>query len=340
MTRIGQNPAKLGIQAYKPQKLGIATITYIPSLEGYFKDSFSILKLTIKSLEINTPERYDLLVFDNGSCYKVQKELVKLQNQGKIRWLILSEQNLGKIGAQNWVFAAMPNEWICYTDSDVLFRKGWLEASRAIISHFPEAGMVGAQPCFFDVLKGKGQAHLSLHANPKFQVNLYTPDKNVVDEYCRGINASVELSAKYLATQLEMVQVVNDGFQAGLGASHMQFLISSELARSVVPLPYKSGLNQDEDRQLDQRIDELGRLHISTLQPYVVHMGNVLDEWVRELAVSAGIDRKQSARLIHRGREHLSQRTYGLSWLANHKWTRNWLVRFYNKLFHVLSTRQ
>ena len=50
MTRIGQNPAKLGMQAYQPKKLGLATITYIPSLEGYFRDSLAILKLTLEVL--------------------------------------------------------------------------------------------------------------------------------------------------------------------------------------------------------------------------------------------------------------------------------------------------
>ncbi len=159
MTRIGQNPAKLGMQAYQPKKLGLATITYIPSLEGYFRDSLAILKLMLESLHKNTSEAFDLLVFDNGSCYEIQEELLQLQHQGDIQWLHLSSVNLGKTGAQNWIFSAMPNEWIGYTDSDVLFRKGWLESSRDIIDHFPEAGMVGAQPCYFDVLKGKGKAH-------------------------------------------------------------------------------------------------------------------------------------------------------------------------------------
>ena len=101
MTRIGQNPAKIGMQAYQPQKLGLATITYIPSMEGYFRDSLAILKLTLESLHQNTSEPFDLLVFDNGSCAEVQNELTQLHHEGAIRWLILSNDNLGKTGAQN-----------------------------------------------------------------------------------------------------------------------------------------------------------------------------------------------------------------------------------------------
>ncbi len=337
MTRIGQNPAKLGMQAYQPQRLGMATIVYIPSREGYFRDSLAILKLTLASLRQNTPEPFDLLVFDNGSSPVIQKELVELQQQGVIDWLILAGKNLGKTGAQNWIFSVMPNDWIGYTDSDVLFRKGWLEASREIIAHFPDAGMVGAQPCFFDVLRGKGQAHLRLHSKAGFKIARYTPEVAITTEYCRGVNATPELSAKYHAAELELVRVKKDGFQAGLGASHMQFMIPAELAKRIIPLPYRSGLSQEEDRQLDLRIDQNGKLHLSTLVPYVVHMGNVLDEWVKDLVADAGLESGVWA--LHDGKARITGRTYGLGWLARHRQSRNWLVRLYNKLFQVLSDK-
>lgn len=337
MTRIGQNPAKLGMQAYQPQKLGLATITYIPSQEGYFRDSLAILKLTLESLRRNTSEPFDLLVFDNGSCSAIQKELVGLHHQGVIDWLILAGKNLGKTGAQNWIFSAMPNEWIGYTDSDVLFRKGWLEASREIIAHFPDTGMVGAQPCYFDVLKGKGQAHLPLRSKAGYQIMPYAPEKEVTDEYCRSLNATPELSAKYHAAQLELIRVKRDGFQASLGASHMQFLIPAELARRIIPLPYRSGLSPEEDRQLDLRIDQNGKLHLSTQKSFVVHMGNVLDDWVKTLASEAGI--KQGMWVRKTDNATMAGRTYGLGWLARHTSSRRWLVRLYNKLFQVLSNK-
>jgi glycosyltransferase involved in cell wall biosynthesis len=337
MTRIGQNPAKLGVKAYQPLELGIATITYIPSLEGYFHDSLDILKLMLQSLIRNTVEAFDLLVFDNGSCDEITNELNLLHQKGIIRWLVLSGENIGKTGAQNWIFSAMPNEWICYTDSDVLYRKGWLEASRAIIRHFPSAGMVGAQPCFFDVLKGKGQAHGPLLSSDKFKFLSYKPEKAVVEEYCRGINANPELAAKYHACRLEKIQVDKDGFQAGFGASHMQFLIPSQLAHRILPLPYQSGLSQEEDRQLDLRIDQAGALHLSTIKPYVIHMGNVLDDWVLDLTTRAGLDLDRSEWQTSRGQTTTRQRTYGLGWLAKHQWSRSMLLRLYNKLFQVLS---
>lgn len=339
MARIGQNPARLGIKAYQPQKLGVATITYIPSQDGYFRDSLSILKICLDSIICNTSEPFDLLVFDNGSCAEIKEELNLLHRNGTIRWLIQVDKNLGKTGAQNWMFSAMPNEWICYTDSDVLFRKGWLEASRELIHHFPGAGMVGAQPCFFDVLKGKGRAHLPLLASKRYRLESWKPDTAVVEEYCVGINASRELAAKYHACRLDNIRDGRDGYQAGLGASHMQFLIPSELARRILPLPYQSGLNPEEDRELDLRIDKTGALHLSTLKPYVVHMGNVLDEWVITLASEAGVQVDRNGGL-NKSKTTMRQYKDGLSWLAAHSWSRTWLVRLYNRLFKILSDQK
>lgn len=131
--RIGKNPAKAGLPAYQPQKLGVALIVYIPFTEGYFANSLEILKYQIASLRAATPLPYDLLVFDNGSCPEVVADLQQMQANEEIDWLVLSAHNLGKAGAWNWIFAAMPNELICYADSDVLFRPGWLEASLEIL---------------------------------------------------------------------------------------------------------------------------------------------------------------------------------------------------------------
>jgi hypothetical protein len=233
----------------------------------------------------------------------------------------------------------MPNEWIGYTDSDVLFRKGWLNASRDIMDHFPEAGMIGAQPCYFDVLKGQGKAHHGLKPRADYKILPYTPDETVTDEFCRGINAAPEQAAKYHAMHLQVLQTRKADFSAVLGASHMQFLIPAQLAKCILPLPYRSGLSQEEDRQLDLRIDQSGKLHLSTLDPFVVHMGNVLDDWVMDLAGEAGIRLGTGISTSERSKTSSTGRTYGLGWLARHAGTRRWLVRLYNKLFQVLSDR-
>ena len=92
--RKGQNPAKMGAQAYQPSQLGILLLVYIPMKSGYFVDSLKILKYQLASIHKNTPEGFNLLVFDNGSCREVKDDLYKLQTYGWIDWLTLSRQNL------------------------------------------------------------------------------------------------------------------------------------------------------------------------------------------------------------------------------------------------------
>jgi len=276
--RTGQNPSKSGIPAYEPKQLGIALLVYIPFMEGYFKHSLDILKFQIASLYENTEGQFDLLVFDNGSCPEVIDTLGDLNNDHFIEWLVLSQNNLGKVGAWNWIFGSMPNELICYADSDVFFRQGWLAASLEIIKAFPKVGMVSAQPTFHDVLDGKGKAHLELHEDQNFRNGKYHPENEIVKEYCLGIGADDDLSARFFNMDLPCITDLRSNTNAVVGATHMQFIIPRELARELIPLPVSKGLHRAETTTLDRKIDQLGYLHLSTQENYVMHMGNTVNK--------------------------------------------------------------
>jgi Glycosyl transferase family 2 len=280
--RTGKNPAKNGLPAYTPHPLGVALITYIPFTEGYFEHSLEIFGYQLASLRASTSQPFDLLVFDNGSCPQVVARLKELYDQKQIDWLILSGHNMGKAGAWNWIFSSMPNELICYADSDVLFRPGWLEATLDVLKAFPQAGMVGAQPNFYDVMQGAGTAHLALLKDSQYLPGEYLPDKETIDEYCLGIGASDELAAPFYKNHLPIVTRQDSGVWAVLGASHMQFTIPRQVARQVVPLPATKGLLRAETMSLDHKIDGLGYLHLSTTESYVFHMGNTITEHLLE----------------------------------------------------------
>jgi glycosyltransferase involved in cell wall biosynthesis len=275
--RTGQNPSKTGIPAYKPKQLGIALLVYIPFMEGYFKQSLEILKFQMASLYENTEQEFDLLVFDNGSCPEVIDTLRDLNDDRYIEWLILSKNNLGKVGAWNWIFGSMPNELICYADSDVLFRQGWLEASLKIIQAFPKVGMVSAQPTFHDVLDGLGNAHLSVQSDQNFSNGKYRPEHEIVEEYCLGIGADDDLSTRFFNMDLPCITDLRSNTKAVVGATHMQFIIPRGIARQLLPLPVTKGLHRAETTSLDRKVDELGYLHLSTQENYVMHMGNMIN---------------------------------------------------------------
>jgi len=345
--RVGRNPAKAGIPAYSPRPLGVALLVYIPDQQGYFANALEIFKIQVESLYKATPQGFDLLVFDNGSCPPVVQALQGLQAGGRIDWLVLSRHNMGKAGAWNWIFSCMPNELICYADSDVLFRPGWLEASQRVLETFPRAGMVSAQPNFFDVLDGQGTAHQALQADGRFQFGELRPPTAVVDEYCFGIGADEALSERFHNQSLPYLRDVHRGVQAVLGASHMQFIIPRQVARQVAPLPASKGLLRAETISLDRKVDELGYLHLSILENYVFHMGNTLTERLLKELRQAGLDAPTSAPDTTAGpasrpagktaasvRKSLLQRS--LEGLARRPQFYRWLERLYHLLFRVL----
>jgi len=334
--RTGKNPAKDGLPAYTPHRLGVALIVYIPFTQGYFENSLQVFGYQIASLRAATSEPFDLLVFDNGSCPEAVSKLKELHAQGEIDWLILSAHNMGKAGAWNWIFAAMPNELICYADSDVLFRPGWLQASLEVLQAFPQAGMVGAQPNFYDVMHGEGKAHQALRSDPEYSFGDFLPDQDTVDEYCFGIGASDELAAQFHNTPLPAITHQTTGTQAILGASHMQFTIPRQVARQVVPLPATRGLLRAETMSLDRKIDQLGFLHLSTPNAHVFHMGNTINE--RLLQEVERITAIPPARepILKRSPARASRTQRWLASLAKRPRYQRLLLRAYNLLFRVL----
>jgi GT2 family glycosyltransferase len=333
--REGENPARTGQSAYTPQQLGIALLVYIPHLEGYFAEALEILKIQIASLHARTPVPFDLLVFDNGSCEEVRAALTGWQAGGWIDWLQLSRHNLGKTGALNWIFAALPNPLVCYADSDVLFRAGWYEKSRRILDAFPAAGIVSAQPCFFDILRGEGTAHLS-EAARAYPRRDYRPPREIVHEYCQGIGAPPDVVQRYRDATLTMLQ--SEDASAVLGATHMQFLARREVIAAVLPLPVSQGLSPAEDRELDMRVDRAGYLHLSTANAYVYHIGNRIDDITR--AEAAGLPSIDSARpaALKRSWSPLKRRMVRASaGLLKVPFFRKLFLRVYNAMFNLYS---
>ncbi len=332
--RIGQNPARRSIAAYSPNRLGVASLVYIPMLEGYFADMLAVVELHLRSLRQNTSEPFDLLVFDNGSCDRVKDCLLDWQKEGLIDWLVTSRYNLGKTGALNWMLAAMPNELLVYSDSDVLFRPGWLEQSLAIYHAFPRAGMITAQPDFLPLADGTMTAHVALDP-AEYETGPFMLSQYAVDEYVRGLGNKERTRERVEGKPVLAALHRTSGVRAVIGATHMQFLGPRAVLQQALPLPATLGLSPEEDQVLDKRVDDHGHLHLSTPEPYVYHMGNQVDE----IALGAKIE--NSAVTAHQPVAASNDR-WPLKWriiasLARSSLLRGFFTRLYNRLFQIYS---
>lgn len=293
--RIGQNPAKSAREVARPQKVTVAVLNYIPMLSGFFAETLDVLKVCLNSLYENTAPPHDLMVFDNGSCREVQEFLLQEQQAGRIQFLILSEKNLGKGGAWDVIFPAAPGEVIAYTDSDVLFSKGWLEASLEILNTFPNVGMVTSRPfrtrpeLMTETLEwAKQQPEVAIEEG-----QLIPWDTFLEFDLSLGSDEE-EIRNRYESTR--DIRLTYHGVTAQVGASHWQFVARKETLMKFVPFEMNRPMGQV--LRLDEAINSSGLLRLMTPKPFAMNMSNTLPKWIRGKQANLSTTRSRWTRRI------------------------------------------
>jgi len=283
MPRVGQNPLKWVDEVHRPKEITVTTIVHIPFLGGYWTKSLDVLKLCLESMRESTELPFDLMVFDNASCAKVKDCLLDLYRQNEIQYLTLSERNVGKVGAWNFLFAAAPGEVVSYTDSDVFFLPGWLEASMNVLETFPEAGMVSAQPGFGPLCQRRLNTLLAARRSPSVTIregNDLIPEAYLVALHVGLGDREDQIKRENLRNRKD-VFLTRGSTTASLSASHFQFTTTREVLTRIPPLKAKRGLG--DVGQLDKALDDTGFWRLSTTDYLVHHMGNRVPDLQGEL---------------------------------------------------------
>jgi glycosyltransferase involved in cell wall biosynthesis len=164
--RLSKGPTRFETVEYRPARVTICVLVFIPEQFGYYQQRLDLLKVCVASIVNHTPpEAYDLLVFDNSSCSEVVDYLRSLHEEGIVQYLFLSRSNVGVANAHKFMFSTAPGEIIAYSDDDVFFHPGWLDAHLEILETFPKAGMVSG--CCGEQLGKKGKDVLVEHEGVK-----------------------------------------------------------------------------------------------------------------------------------------------------------------------------
>ena len=273
--RIGQNPAKSINKSVQPERVTVAIVNYIPVLSGYFTQSLDVLRVCLQSLWQHTDANYDLLIFDNASCAEVRQFLLQAHEQGKIQYLMLSEQNIGKSAAWNIIFAAAPGEILAYADNDIFFYPGWLNALANVIDTIPDIGMVTGMP-LLNPEQFSTQTIAWAQAHP--EALLERGSLLAWDDYWRhaGQLGNDEAKARTFYEEHESLRLIYQGQKYYVGAGHFQFVARREVLQRILPLPAQRPMGQV--RALDVAVNELGYLRLCTSQWWVEHIGNTLTE--------------------------------------------------------------
>jgi GT2 family glycosyltransferase len=273
--RVGHNPARFVEKVAQPAETTVAVVNCIPFLGGYYEQSLDVLKIVIESLNA-TRERahpYDVMIFDNHSCLEVRTYLKDASDQGKIQYLILSDQNVGKIGAWNFIFGAAQGEYVVFSDGDIGFRPGWLNASLEIFKTFPNVGMVTARPLPYTLEYSTATIEWAKKQVPEvLEIGQFLP-WDVFVEHGRSLGKTGKPKL-YQFAPVDMYRLNYSGKRAYVGAAHFQFTARTDVLRKVTPLPSDQPMRGE--RALDIAINQMGLLRLMTEQALVWHMGNRL----------------------------------------------------------------
>ena len=331
MTRIGMNPARNRVSDYRPARVTVATIVYLPHLTGYFQNRLDVVRLSFETLLRNTETPYDLLVFDNASCAEVKTYLQALQADGRICYLLSSSENIGKLGALRVISGAAPGELIAYADDDTFFYPGWLRAHLQIYDHFPNVGMVSGSPerTLFDhgIQSNLDQAA----SNPHFEI---TYGKRIPMQWEREWATAL---GKEVDTYLDEVDQLEDIIMAYRGARvyatacHNQFLSPKSILREHLAGSW-SGRLMGGLNEFDEAIDDAGLLRLTTLDRTTKLIGNVVSPEMAEEALQYGIN--LGTRLWRAG----DSGSQGFLQRAAKRGPVRWILQgLYNRLFWILS---
>lgn len=294
MPRVGRHPLKernLVLERPKIQQVTVTTITYIPMLAGYWQENLEVLKLFFESLYAHTPQPFDMMVFDNGSCEEVRTYLADLQKEEKIQYLVFSSKNLKKSGGLNFLLSAAPGDYVAYADSDVYFLPGWLEESLKVLENFPESGKVTALPIvmntsssiFEEVFIGPIKAGLS---DPSVVIEEGTI---VPDEYIDAHRMSLGETKQQYENRIKKRKdylISRGDCEALISGADFQFTITRKALDQVLPLqfdPLNDGGDSIYSPILERRLVEKGFWQLSTTGYGVHHMGNQVPDFAEEL---------------------------------------------------------
>jgi hypothetical protein len=274
--RVGHNPARFIEKVAQPADITVTVVNCIPFLSGYYEQSLDVLKTLVESLHAtrDPAHPYDVMMFDNRSCAEVRTYLKEASNEGKIQYLVLSDTNIGKIGAWNYMFGAAHGKYIVFSDGDIGFRPGWLKASLELFETFPNVGMVTARPLRSPI----EYSTATLDWGTKQAKGIYDKgqflDWDSYWEHARSTGYTEEKAQTEFPLGTDH-RLRYNGKIAFIGATHFQFMAPAKLLKEIIPLPSEQPMRGE--RALDIAINNLGYLRLLTDKPYVWHMGNVLD---------------------------------------------------------------
>lgn len=321
--RIGLNPYKDQILEKSEYLHQVVIPVYIPSQEDYFKDSFEILKICIKSLLETINKETFVTIVNNGSCPEVTKFLMKLHKDNKIQEII-HVNNIGKLNAILKGIVGTNIELVTISDSDVFFLEGWQSETYKIFNSIPKAGVVGIVPQIRMYKRYCGNVLFEnlFNSNLKF---LRVKNKEALVSFYDSLGWDRNYNQDYLKYNLGLK--VNSELNVLIGSGHFVATYKKNIFEEVKSfVEYKMGGSSEQ--YLDMKPLEKGYWRLTTEDNFAYHMGNKIENWMYE--VSNPESKKTSVLNKFTQRQKQNRLIY---FLKNRLFAKILSLKFVNKLF-------
>jgi hypothetical protein len=258
-------------------------VTHLPDTQDlYHKERLPIIKTSIASLRKFAGRDIPLMIWDNGSGPALRNWLtVSLQPD----WLILSP-NIGKPPARASIMRMVPAETIvCFTDDDMLFFPGWLEAQLMVFNTYPNVGAVSGWPIRYTFYVGGNDNTVKWgKENASIETGKFISDEEDID-YAVSVGTDAASWLKW-HPDVEETIITYKGVRAYATSQHCQMIC---YAGKIAPLCKFEIDKKHGERGFDKSMDDAGLLRLTTEKRYTLHMGNILDDKLKKTIGGLGL---------------------------------------------------
>lgn len=276
--RIGFNPNKDKENEPSHFVHQVIVPVYIPTNEGYFKDSFKILQYCLESLLKTTHSKTFISIINNGSNIETRNYLDKLYGEGLIHELIHTD-NIGKLNAILKGISGCKFEIITIADADVLFLNDWQKETYNVFESFPKTGAVCPSPSSKVLKQHTYPVLINNFFSKKMQ---FSPVKNreAMINFAESIGDSNFYNKYHLSYNLTIAKMNR---KAVVGAGHFVTSYRGAIFKSLKDRYSNFRMGGDsEGSSLDKPVSDLGYWRLSTENNFAYHMGNVNEPWMSE----------------------------------------------------------
>lgn len=273
--RVGFNPNKDKLLSASEYLHQVIIPVYIPEHEGYFKDSFAILKLCLESLFATIHKQTFITIVNNGSDIIVGDYLEGILKQNKIHELIHT-QNIGKLNSILKGLSGNDIELVTIADSDVLFLNHWQKETINVFNSVPKAGVVGIVPQLKIYQSNCGNVLFDNLFSSKLR---FVPVKNkdALIRFYDSIGWQRDYNQDYLKYNLGLK--INQDQIVLLGSGHFVATYKKDIFEEITSyIGFKMG--GYSEGYLDKAPLKKDYWRLTTYDNHAYHMGNKLENWM------------------------------------------------------------